>query len=309
MANPFSKGWKYLTQSLDTKIEENADPNVQINQAVEAAKKQHAEITKSAAAIIGNRNQLEMKLHRLQEDAQKLAENARAAIQKADQATAAGDAAKAQEFNQTAEVFASQLVTVEQELAETKELHAGAVQAAQQAEQQQKQSEMRLQEQMQQVTQLRSQVEQAKMQEATAQSMQQMDGLQADENVPTLDGVRDKIEQRYARALGAQELVENSVQGRMQEISMAGNDMKAASRLDEIRAQMNSEKGQLESGRADGAGAGAGAAGGAGAGAGAASGAGAGQGELDAPGTDEQSADGSGEQSGEQGNPYMGGQR
>lgn len=322
MANPFSKGWKYLTQSLDTKIEENADPNVQINQAVEAAKKQHAEITKSAAAIIGNRNQLEMKLHRLQEDAQKLAENARAAIQKADQATAAGDATKAQEFNQTAEVFASQLVTVEQELAETKELHAGAVQAAQQAEQQQKQSEMRLQEQMQQVTQLRSQVEQAKMQEATAQSMQQMDGLQADENVPTLDGVRDKIEQRYARALGAQELVENSVQGRMQEISMAGNDMKAASRLDEIRAQMNSEKGQLESGRGAGEGAGAGAAGGAG----------AGQGELDAPGTDSATSsssfddattshntaadhdgaadfNGSGEQSGEQGNPYMGGQR
>ena len=254
MANPFSKGWKYLMQSLDTKIEENADPHVQIAQATEAAKRQHAEITASAAAVIGNRNQLEMKLSRLQEDQAKLADNARAAIQQADQAAANGDAAKAQEFNQTAEVFASQLVTVEQELEETKQLHAGAVEAAKQAETQQKQSEMRLQDQMQQINQLRSQVEQAKMQEATAQSMQQMDGLQADEDVPTLDSVRDKIEQRYARALGAQELVENSVQGRMDEITMAGNDLKASSRLEEIRAQMNSEKGQLGAGSGSAAG-------------------------------------------------------
>ncbi|MBC2682478.1 PspA/IM30 family protein [Corynebacterium anserum] len=247
MANPFSKGWKYLMQSLDTKIEENADPNVQIDQAVEAAKKQHAEVTKSAAAVIGNRNQLEMKMHRLQEDAGTLAENARAAIKRADEATAAGDTAKAQEFNQTAEVFASQLVTVEQELSETKKLHAGAVQAAEQAEAQQKQSEMRLQKQMQQVTQLRSQVAQTAMQESVAQSVQQLNGVCADEDVPTLDGVRDKIEQRYARALGAQELVENSVQGRMQEISQAGHDMKASSRLEELRAQMVEEKKQLNS--------------------------------------------------------------
>lgn len=61
MANPFSKGWKYLMQSLDTKIEETADPKVQIQQAAEAAKKQHAEITEHAARVIGNRNQLEIK--------------------------------------------------------------------------------------------------------------------------------------------------------------------------------------------------------------------------------------------------------
>ena len=34
MANPFSKGWKYLMQSFDTKIDQNADPKVQIQQAL-----------------------------------------------------------------------------------------------------------------------------------------------------------------------------------------------------------------------------------------------------------------------------------
>lgn len=255
MANPFSKGWNYLMQSLDTKIEENADPKVQIQQAAEAARKQHAELTKQAAAVIGNKNQLEMRLNRLQEDAQKLAENARLAIQQADSAATSGDSAKAQELNQTAEVFASQLVTVENELEQTKQMHAGAVESARQAEAQKRQADVRFQEQQQQIQQLQQQVDQAKMQEASARSMQQMNGMQAlqgDDSVPTLDGVRDKIEARYAQALGAQELVQGTVQGRMDEVTAAGNDMRATSRLEQIRAEM---KGELTAGDGDSAGA------------------------------------------------------
>ena len=41
MANPFSKGWKHLMASFDQKIDEKADPKVQIKQAVETAKKRH----------------------------------------------------------------------------------------------------------------------------------------------------------------------------------------------------------------------------------------------------------------------------
>lgn len=111
---------------------------------------------------------------------------------------------------------------------------------------------------MAQINQLRSQVDQAKMQEATANSMQQMDGLVQNDDVPTLDSVREKIEQRYAQALGSQELVENSVQGRMSEIESAGNDMRASSRLEEIRAQMKAENGAnaLEQGEGSGDGTG-----------------------------------------------------
>ena len=182
-------------------------------------------------------------MNRLQQDAKKLSDNARTAIQQADNAAAAGDQTKANDLNQTAELFASQLVSVEQQLDETKQLYAGAEEAARQAQQQQQQSAARLEEQMAQINQLRAQVDQAKMQVATANSMQQMDGLVQNDDVPTLDSVREKIEQRYAQALGSQELVENSVQGRMAEIEAAGNDMRAASRLEEIRAQMNSGSG------------------------------------------------------------------
>ena len=65
MANPFSKGWKYVMASFDQKIDENADPKVQIQQAINAAKEQHQAISQQAANIIGNRNQLQMNMERL----------------------------------------------------------------------------------------------------------------------------------------------------------------------------------------------------------------------------------------------------
>lgn len=252
MANPFSKGWKYLMQSFDSKIDEHADPRVQIQQAVAAAKQNHQEISQHAAAIIGNRNQLEMKLDRLIKSQDDLQAKTRTALQAADKAASKGDAEKAQQYNSTAEVLASQLVAVEQELEQTRQAHAAADQAAKEAQAQQQQSEARLQEQLQQVSQLESQLNQAKMQEQTAQTMDTIKQFGGDDNVPTLDGVRDKIERRYANALGAQELAKTSMNDRMAEIEAAGTDIAASNRLAEIRASMG---GELE------AGAGAGAAG------------------------------------------------
>lgn len=257
MANPFSKGWKYVMQSFDTKIDENADPRVQIQQAVAQAKKNHQEITQHAAAIIGNRNQLEMKLERLIASQEDLQEKTRTALQAADKATADGDADRAQQFNASAEVLASQLVSVEHELAQTREAHAAAEQAAREAQEKQKQSEAKLQEQLQQVSQLESQLDQAKMQEQTTRTMDTINQFDGDDSVPTLDGVRDKIERRYADALGAQELAKSSMNDRMVEIEAAGTDVAASERLAEIRASMGGERGaqaQLESGGAANAG-------------------------------------------------------
>ncbi|AWB84891.1 PspA/IM30 family protein [Corynebacterium liangguodongii] len=238
MANPFTKGWKYLMQSFDSKIEENADPKVQIQQAVAGAKQRHAELSQQAATIIGNRNQLRMKLDRLLASQEDLQDKARTALQAADAASAENDAEKAQQFNSTAEVIASQLVSVEQELEQTKQALASAEQAAEQASQKQKESEAKLHEQLGQVNELESQLDQAKMQEQTAATMDTLNQFGGSDDVPTLDGVRDKIERRYAHALGAQELAKGSMTDRISEIESAGTDVAASSRLAEIRASM-----------------------------------------------------------------------
>jgi phage shock protein A len=83
-----------------------------------------------------------------------------------------------------------------------------------------------------------SQLEQAKMQEAVSASLNQMSELTAPKDVPSLDQVRDKIEKRYATALGQADLASNSVEGRMREVQRATVDMAAQARLAELRASM-----------------------------------------------------------------------
>lgn len=148
MANPFSKGWKHLMASFDQKIDENADPKVQIKQAVEGAKKRHQEITESASEIIGNQRQLELRLNRLLKSQDDLQTQTRRALELADKAQSDGDSATAQEYNNAAEVVAAQLVATDQEIEQVKAQHESATQAAKQAQEQQKQSEARLREQL-----------------------------------------------------------------------------------------------------------------------------------------------------------------
>ncbi|MDR7329535.1 PspA/IM30 family protein [Corynebacterium guangdongense] len=241
MANPFAKLWNYLMALFDTKIEENADPKIQIQQAIEEAQRQHQELSQQAAAVIGNQRQLEMQLNRRLGEIEKLQGNTRQALELSDKARAEGDMQKAQEYENAAEAFAAQLVTAEQGVEDTKTLHDQALQQAAQAKQAVERNSMALQQKVNERTKLLSQLEQAKMQEKVAESLQSMSAVSSG-NTPNLDQVRDKIEKRYANALGQAELAQNSVQGRMAEVEAAGVQLAGHSRLEQIRAEMSQGK-------------------------------------------------------------------
>jgi len=102
MANPFAKGWKYLMALFGAKIDEYADPKVQIQQAIEDAQRQHQALVQQAAAVIGNQRQLEMRLSRQMSEVEKLGGSARQALMLADKSRAEGDEAKAAQYEQTA---------------------------------------------------------------------------------------------------------------------------------------------------------------------------------------------------------------
>lgn len=242
MANPFTKAWKYLMALFDSKIEEHADPKVQIEQAIQEAQNQHRALSQQAAAVIGNQRQIEMKLNRQLADVEKLQANTKQALTLADKARAAGDAQKATEYENAAEAFAAQLVTAEQSVEDLKTLHDQALQQAAQAKKAVERNAMQLQQKAAERTKLLSQLEQAKMQEKVAESLQTMDRV-AGGDTPNLDQVREKIERRYANALGQAELAQNSVQGRMAEVEQAGVQMAGHSRLEQLRAEMNSSSG------------------------------------------------------------------
>src|SRR6201997_3274718 len=222
MANPFVKAWKYLMALFSSKVDQYADPKVQIQQAIEEAQRQHQALTQQAAQVIGNQRQLEMRLNRQLADIEKLQVNVRQALTLADQATAAGDTAKATEYNNAAEAFAAQLVTAEQSVEDMKALHDQALHAAAQAKKAVEQNQMVLQQQLAEQTKLLSQLEQAKMQEQVSASLRSMSEMAAPGNTPTLDQVREKIERRYANALGSAELAQSSVHGRLLEVEHAG---------------------------------------------------------------------------------------
>lgn len=222
---------------FDSKIDEHADPKVQIEQAISDAKRQHHELSQQAAAVIGNQRQLEMQLNRRLNEVEKLQSNTKQALELSDKARREGDERKAVEYENAAEAFAAQLVTAEQSVEETKQLHDQALKQADQAKQAVERNNMQLQEKFQQRSKLLSQLEQAKMQEKVSESLNSMNNVTNDSS-PSLDSVRDKIEQRYSRALGQAELSENSVQNRMHEVKQAGIQMAGHSRLEQIRAEM-----------------------------------------------------------------------
>ncbi len=246
MANPFVKAWKYLMALFDSKIEENADPKVQIEQAIQDAQRQHQELSQQAAAVIGNQRQLEMQLNRRLGEIEKLQGNTRQALELADKARADGDETKAVEYENAAEAFAAQLVTAEQSVEDSKRLHDQALQQADQAKKAVERNAGTLREKVAERSKLLSQLEQAKMQEKVSDSLSSMNEL-TNTSGPSLDSVRDKIERRYSKALGQAELASNSVEGRMAEVQQAGIQMAGHSRLEQIRSEMNAGK-AVESG-------------------------------------------------------------
>jgi len=155
-----------------------------------------------------------------------------------DDARSKGDEESARRYEQSAEQFASQLVTAEQNVEDLKTLHDQSIGAAQQAKQAVERNANMLQQKIAERTKLLSQLEQAKMQEQVSASLRSMSEVAAPGNTPSLDEVRDKIERRYSTALGQAELAQNSVQGRMLEVEESTRDFAGKSRLDQIRASM-----------------------------------------------------------------------
>jgi phage shock protein A len=243
-ANPFVRSWKYFSAWFGAKVDERADPKIQIQQAIEDAQRQHEALVRQAANVIGSQRQLEMKLDRQLGQIETLQAQVRQALVLADKSRAEGNPQKATEFEQTAQALANQLVSAEQSVEDLKALHDQSTKAAIQAREAVQNNAMMLQEKLAERTKLLTQLEQAKMQESVSASLQQMSDMAAPRNVPSLEEVRDKIERRYATALGQADLAQNSVAGRMLEVRRATVNLQGSARLEEIRASLAAEKQQ-----------------------------------------------------------------
>ncbi|WP_131747887.1 PspA/IM30 family protein [Frankia sp. Cppng1_Ct_nod] len=238
MANVVRKLYRYLSASANRKLDEKADPRVQIDQAITEAQQQHRALVQQAAAVVGNQRQLEMRMARQIDEVENLADSARQALVLADAAGAKGDTAAAERYEQTAQAFAGQLVAAEGSLEDLKNLHQQAARSAEQARRAVEDNTARLQGQLAERARLLTQIEHAAMQEQMSKALDGMSQLTPPGDTPTLAQVRDKVEQRYAVSLGRHELASQGVEARMLEIRRASLDAKASNRLAEIRTAL-----------------------------------------------------------------------
>jgi phage shock protein A len=246
--------WKYLSAKLSGTLEERADPKVQLEQAINEAQDQHRRLVEQAANVVARQKQTELQLNRAMEELEKTNASTRQALVLAQESEAKGDTTKAAEYNQTAEAFANRLLANEKRIEDLKTMALQTASASVQAKAAVQQNSLALQERLAQRQKLLSQLDQAKMQEQLNSAMTDL-GKSVDHDVPSLDQVRDKIEQRYAKAVGTSELTGATVESRMLEVQQAALGSQAKTRLEEIRAQMGISAGSGDGAAAVGAGA------------------------------------------------------
>ena len=248
MIKLFRKMGKYMTALFTGKFNEVADPKIQLEQAIIEAQDQHRRLTEQAANVIANQKQTEMRLNRSMEELETTTGRARQALLMADDAAKKGDAQRATELEKTAEILANKLIQVEREVEGLKQMHLQTSENANNAKRAVQANSAALQKKLSERQQLLSKLDQAKMQEQMNRAMTSL-SASVGQDVPTLDEVREKIEGRYAKALGSAELQEDSVETRMLEVEQASADMEAQGRLAELRTQLGLSSGTAGAGQ------------------------------------------------------------
>lgn len=231
------KWWKYLTAKLTGKFNDNADPKVQLEQAIMEAQAQHKRLREQAVSVIAGQKQSEIRLNGKMAELEKLNGNARQALIMAADAEKAGNAEKAAQYTSAAETIAGQLIQVEKDVESLKSMVLDSTEAADQAKAAVAQNSRILQEKIAEKSKLLSQLEQAKMQEEMNKAMTQLNETVGDD-VPTLKEVEEKIQARYAKAKASSELTEVSVESRVLEVEQATANVEAQGRLSELRAEL-----------------------------------------------------------------------
>lgn len=229
--------WGYIKALFRSTAEKAMNPEIEIEQAIQEAKRQNQALREQAAKVIAHRAQLERKIEKAADSVGEAREMAKKALIKANDATTAGDTEGAEKWTRAAQSLALKLQAAENNLNGLKDQYEIAVGQSDDAKTAVEQNAMRLQELAAKRMELLGRLEQAKMQEAVNSAVESI-GATMDIEAPSLDKVEEKIEARVANAQAHAELHEATPEGAEAElreaISLAGAD----SKLEELKAEL-----------------------------------------------------------------------
>lgn len=243
MIRLFRRAWRYAAAVLGHRFEDVADPEIQIEQAIEESKRQHRLLVQQAAAVIGNQRQIELKLGRTMDQVETLRGSARHALELGDRARRSGDPDATASYETAANAFALTLVTTEAEMRDLKDLHDRAIESAAGAKEAVEANAFALRQQLAERTRLLSQLQQTKLRERMNAAIGSMSELAPEADVPSLERVRDKIERRYAQALGTAELGNSTIEVRALDVRRASLEAEAAQQLAALRVTLEAPAG------------------------------------------------------------------
>ena len=243
MIRVLRRAWRYFGAVVEGKLEQVADPRIQIEQAIEESKRQHALLTQQAAAVVGNERELDIRLARSLDDIERLKASIEQAIRMEDRARREGDVKKTTHFASAAEAMAGRLAAIEANAKQLSELRVKAVSASAGARRAVEQNAQILRQKLTERSTLLTQLEAVRMQERLNAALGSVGELAPAGDFPTLDRVRDKLDRRYAVAMGGAEIASASVDARLLEVETSAIEQQSLRRLEEIRRSIDLENG------------------------------------------------------------------
>lgn len=231
------KWWEYMKSWFKASSEKAMDPEIEIQMAVDQAKKKDQELRNQAAKIIAHKTQLESRIGKAAEDVGEGREMAKQALMRAEDAKKAGETAGVTKWTQAAQSLAMKLQASENNLESLKSQFESSVAQADQAKQAVQTNAMKLQELSAKRMELLGSLEQAKMQETVNDAVSSISS-NVDDSVPSLDEVEVKIEQRKAEAMARTELHEATPEGAESELRRDVDMAQADKKLEELKAEL-----------------------------------------------------------------------
>jgi phage shock protein A len=251
----FKKWWLYIQSWFKSTSDDMMDPEIEIQVAIDQAKKKNQDLRNQAANIVAHRTQLESKIEKAADEVGETREMAKQAILKAEDAQAAGDAAGVAKWTNIAQAQAMKLQAAENNLTSLKGQYGTAITQADEAKRAVQANAVKLQELSAKQMELLGALEQAKMQETVNAAVESM-STTLDDELPTLESVEDKIEKRKAQAMAKAEIFEATPEGGEVELRQAMNEAQADAKLAELKAELGlsiaEDAPQADSGEATG---------------------------------------------------------
>jgi phage shock protein A len=233
----FRRLWGYIKTLFKRTAEGAMRPEIEIEQAIDEARRRDQQLRNQAAKVVAHRTQIESRMESAADDVGEAREMAKQAIMKAEEAKAAGDVTAQEKWTKTAQSLAMRLQASENNLNTLKVQYESAAEQAEAAKKAVQQNASRVSELAARRLELLGSLEAAKMQESVNQAVEALSNTM-DYEMPSLERVEEKIEARKAEAMAKAELRDATPEGAEMELKEAISMAQADAKLEELKSEL-----------------------------------------------------------------------